>query len=82
MSYHYHPKRNAKGEALYKKVVRAVFEHPETRAAVTLEVEANCAKDARPAWIEVKAEWVQLYDRHVRECAGIDPSWDTFDGAE
>ena len=77
----YHPKRNAEGQPRYKKSVCAVFEHPETGAEMELLVEdPECTQDSRPAWIEVKAEWVELYDRYVREGAGIDPSWDTFDG--
>lgn len=74
----YHPKRNAAGQPRYKKSVCAVFEHPETGAEVELLVEdPECTEQARPAWIEVKAAWVELYDRYVRE--GVDTSWDVFE---
>ena len=74
----YHPMRNAAGEPRYKKSVCAVFEHPETGAEVELVVEDDaCTAEARPAWIEVKAEWVELYDRYVRE--GVDTPWDVFE---
>ena len=60
------------------KSALAVFEHPETGAEVKLLVEdTHCTEESRPAWIEVKAEWVALYDRYVRE--GADTSWDVFE---